>query len=185
MEIITKENITLLISILGACAWIPIVMDKLRQPKVECKILKCDWLKHGKFQYNIPFENGLKREINGTVFVIYMRLISRNNDFPISDFKVNIKFESMSNEMEAYVNYSPSFCVNNINKEFVSEMEKNILFCPSLKKDEVNDLETHFVVESDKTDVEYMKFVFVNTKEKEQVVLVKKDDFKYSLKTFI
>lgn len=87
--------------------------------------------------------------------------------------------------MEAYVNYSPSFCVNNINKEFVSEMEKNILFCPSLKKDEVNDLETHFVVESDKTDVEYMKFVFVNTKGKEQVVLVKKDDFKYSLKTFI
>lgn len=39
-------------------------------------------------------------EINGTIFVIYMGLISRNNDFPISNFKVRIKFESMSNEIE-------------------------------------------------------------------------------------
>lgn len=29
-----------------------------------------------------------------------MGLISRNNDFPISNFKVRIKFESMSNEIE-------------------------------------------------------------------------------------
>lgn len=185
MKIFTQDNITLLISLLGACAWIPILMEKLSRPKIECKILKCDWLEHGKFKYNIPFEHGLVREINGTIFVIYMRLISRNNDFKISDFKVKIKFESMSNELEAYVNYSPSFYANNINKEFVSVIEKNILLCPSLKKDEINDLETHFIVESDKTDVEYMKFVFENTKGKEHIVIMKKDDFKYALKTFV
>lgn len=185
MKIFTQDNITLLISLLGACAWIPILMEKLHKPKIECKILKCDWLEHGKFQYNIPFENGLKKEVNGTVFVINMRLISRYNDFKISNFKVKIKFESMSNELEAFVNYSPSFNVKNIDKEFFSVMEKNILFCPSLKKDEINDLETHFIVESDKTDVEYIKFFFVNTKRKEHIVIMKKDDFKYALKIFV
>lgn len=185
MNIITQDNISFLLSLLGACAWIPIVIEKLRSPKIECKILKCDWLEKGKFQYNIPFGNGLKREINGTVFVIYMRLISRNNDFQISDFKVKIKFESMSKEMEAYVNYSPSFHVNNINKDFLSLIENNILFYPSLKKDEINDLETHFIVESDKTDVEYVKFVFIDTKGKEKIVIKKKDDFKYALRTFV
>lgn len=185
MEIFTKDNITLFISILGACAWIPILMEMLRRPKIECKILKSDWLENGKFQYDIPFNNGLRREINGTIFVIYMRLISRNNNFSISDFKVKIKFESMSNELEAFVNFSPNFHVNNIDKEFVSEIEKNILFCPSLKKDEINDLETHFIVESDKTDVEYVKFIFIDTKGKEQTVVVKKDEFKYALKTFV
>ena len=40
--IFTKENITLVISVLGACAWIPILIEKLRKPKIECKILKCD-----------------------------------------------------------------------------------------------------------------------------------------------
>lgn len=60
MEIISKENIVLLVSILGTCAWRLIVTEKLCRPKVECKILKYDWLEHGKFQYNIPFQNALK-----------------------------------------------------------------------------------------------------------------------------
>lgn len=164
MEVFTKENITMLISLLGACAWIPVITEKLRMPKIECKILSCDWLEQGKFQYLVPFEKELKREINGTVFVVYMRLISRNNNFSISNFKVKVKFESMSNEMDAYVHYSSSFYVNNIGKEFSSNMGSNILYCPSLKKDEVYDLETHFIVESEKTDVQYMKFIFVNYK---------------------
>lgn len=184
MDIFSKENITLLISVLGACAWIPIVMEKLCRPKIECKILKCDWLEHAKFHYNIPFKQGLRREINGTIFVICMRLISRNNDFSISNFKVKVKFESMSNEMEAYVHFSSNFYVNDMDKQFVSKMEDNILYCPSLKKDEINDLETHFIIESDKTDVEYMKFVFTNTNGKDHLVVVKRDDFKYALKSF-
>lgn len=36
--VFTKENITLVISILGACAWLPILIDKLRKPKIELPV---------------------------------------------------------------------------------------------------------------------------------------------------
>lgn len=183
-ELFTKENITLVISVLGACAWLPVLYEKLQKPRIECKILSYDWLEKSKYHYKIPFEDELQKEINGNLFVVYMRLVSRNSDFAISRFKVKIKFLSMQHEIEANVAYSANFTLNNLNATVYSDMDKNILFCPVLRKNEVNDLETHFIVESNKIDVEYMKFIFINVKGKEQVVTVQKDDFKYAFRTF-
>lgn len=184
--IFTKENITLVISVLGACAWIPILIEKLRKPKIECKILKCDWLTNSKFQYSIPFENGLQKEINGTFFIINMRLISRNNDFPINDFRIKIKFCSMGKEIDAHVCYSSHFTINDDPQkpEFKMNMNDNILYYPVLKKNEITDLETHFIVESKKYDVEYIKLIFINTKNKEQIIEMNKEDFKYAFRVF-
>lgn len=183
----TKENITLLISILGACAWLPILIDKLRKAKIECKILKYDWLMDSKFQYTIPFEDGLQQEINGTFFIIRIRLISRNNDFAINDFRLKIKFCSMEKEMDAHVCYS-SYTIVHVDsgeKRYDMNMDDNILFYPVLKKNEITDLETHFIVESKKIDVEYIKFIFINKKKKEQVIKIKKEDFRYAYKAFM
>lgn len=184
--VFTKENITLLISVLGACAWIPILIEKLRKPKIECKILKCDWLTNSMFQYPIPFEGGLQKQINGTFFIISMRLISRNNDFSIKDFRIKIKFCSMEKELDAHVCYSSRFTIKDDPKtpEYDMNMNENILYYPVLKKNEIADLETHFIVESKKYDVEYIKFIFVNTKNKEQIVKKKKEDFKYAFRVF-
>lgn len=183
----TKENVTLMISILGACAWLPILIEKLKKPKIECKILKYDWLTNGKFQYSIPFEDGLQKEINGTFFIIDMRLISRNNDFPINDFQIKIKFCSMDKEIDAHVCYS-SYTIVKVDSEKIKyelSMDKNILFYPVLKKNEITDLETHFIIESKKYDVEYIKFIFVNLKNKKQIIKLKTDDFKYAYKKFM
>lgn len=184
--VFTKENITLVISLLGACAWIPILIEKLRKPKIECKILKCDWLTNSKFQYRIPFEDGLQKEINGTFFIINMRLISRNNDFSINDFQMKIKFSSIEKEMDAHVCYSSHFTINDDPRkpEFDTDMDKNILFYPVLKKNEITDLETHFIVESKKYDIEYIKLIFINTKNKKQTVIMEKEDFKYAFRVF-
>lgn len=185
--IFTKENITLAISILGACAWLPILIEKLRRPKIECKILKYDWLERSNFHYEIPFEGQLRREINGTMFIINMRLVSRNNDFPIDDFLIKIKFSSMEKEMDAYVCFSSRFTINDDSQkpEFNMEMDKNILYYPVLKKNEIADLETHFIVESNKYDVEYVKLIFINTNRKEQIIKLRKEDFKYASRVFV
>lgn len=185
MVLFTKENITLLISILGACAWLPIIVEKIRKPKIECKILKSDWLEGAKYQYNVPFEKGLQKESNGTIYVILLRCISLYNDFVISGFKVKVKFESMSDEVDAYVHFSPNFTVTNLGKEFKSDLGINILYCPVLKKEVVYDLETHFIVENTRTDVEYMKFIFERKNGKSHTIIKRKDDFKYALKTFV
>lgn len=185
--IFTKENITLVISILGACAWLPILIDLLSKPIIECKIRKYDWLTSSKFQYTIPFEGGLQREINGVIFIIGMRLISRNNDFPIKDFRVKIKFCSMEQELNANTLYSPRFTIYDRPQkpEFEMNMNENILYYPVLKKNEIADLETHFIVESNKFDVEYIKFIFIDTKNKEQIIKIDKENFKYATKVFM
>lgn len=181
-----KENITLVISILGACAWLPILIDKLRKPKMECKILKYDWLTESKFQYVMPFEDGLQKEINGTIFIVRMQLISRNNDFSINDFKVKVKFCSMEQEIDTYTFYSSHFIVNNRSNrsEYDMDIEKNILYYPVLKKNEIADLETHFIVESKKYDIEYVKLIFIDVKNNKQIIKIGKDDFKYACKVF-
>ncbi len=183
----TKENITFMISLIGACAWLPIFIEKLRKPKIECKVLKYDWLTNSKFQHSIPFEDGLQKEINGTFFVIDMRLVSRNNDFPINDFQMRIKFCSMEKEIEAHVCYSSYTIVNRDLEKFKYDMnmDKNILFYPVLKKNEIVDLETHFIIESKKYDVEYIKLIFVDLKNKKQIIKLHKDDFKYAYKKFM
>lgn len=132
------------ISILGACAWLPIIVDKFRKPVIECKILKSDCLEGAKYQYNIPFENGLQKEFNRNIYVILLRCISLYNDFVISCFKVKVKYESMSNEEDAYVHFSQNFSITNLNKEYISDLGINILYCTVLKNDIVYDLETHF-----------------------------------------
>jgi len=188
MEIIfTKENIALVVSILGACAWIPFLCEKLRRPKIECKILKYDWLTDSKFQCTIPFENGLQKEINGVIFIIRMRITSRNNDFPIDNFQVKIKFCSMEQEIDAYTLFSSHFTVTSDSKsvEYDMDVHKNILFYPVLKQDDLIDLETHFIVESKKSDVEYIKFIFINNKNKKQIIKMKKEDFKYAHRIFM
>lgn len=38
MNFSMKELMTFIISIIGACAWVPILIDKFRKPKLECKI---------------------------------------------------------------------------------------------------------------------------------------------------
>ena len=89
------------------------------------------------------------------------------------------------NEMKADVFFSPSFNVDDIHKKFSSKIESNILYCSSLKKEEIYDLETHFIVESEKTDVEYMKFIFIDAKGNEKVVIKNKDDFTYAGRKFV
>ena len=185
MDFSAKEGITFIISIIGACAWLPILIDKFRKPKIECKILKNDWLETANYIYNVPFGNGVQKVINGTVFVMMFRCISLNNDFIISKFKVKVKFESMKDELDADVHFSSNFTVKNIGKEFFSDIGMNILYCPVLKKDIVYDLETHFIVEANKTDVEYVKFIFEKEKGKPYIVTINKDDFKFAHKTFV
>lgn len=70
-------------------------------------------------------------------------------------------------------------------KRYDMNMDDNILFYPVLKKNEITDLETHFIVESKKIDVEYIKFIFINKKKKEQVIKIKKEDFRYAYKAFM
>lgn len=127
----------------------------------------------------------MQKVINGTIFVMLFRCISLNNDFIISKFRVKVKFESMSDELDADVHFSSNFKVSNIDKEFYSDIGMNILYCPVLKKDTVYDLETHFIVETNKTDVEYVKFIFEKEKGKLYIVIISKEDFKFAHKTFV
>lgn len=48
----------------------------------------------------MPFEDGLQKEISGTIFIVRMQLISRNNDFSIDDFNVKVKFCSIEQEID-------------------------------------------------------------------------------------
>ena len=185
MNFSAKELMTFIISVIGACAWVPILIDKFRKPKIECKILKNDWLEKANYRYDIPFENGVQKVINGTIFVIVFRCVSLNNDFIISKFRVKVKFRSMMDELDADVHYSSNFTVDNIEKKFHSDIGMNVLYCPVLKKDMVYDLETHFIVETNKTDIEYVKFIFEKEKGKPYIVTINKDDFKFAHKTFV
>ena len=188
MEWMTKEILTLFISIIGACAWLPIVLEKLRRPKIECKVLEFNWIKNGVFPSYLPFEDGLKKDYYGNIYLLCMRVISRYNDFSLQDFKVKVKFGSITDEVEAIVHCAPHFTITNTDSKpdrtYIRDAGKNILNCALLKKDASEDLETHFIVETKKSDVEYFKLIFVNTHGKHHEVIVKKDDLKCALDVF-
>lgn len=42
----------------------------------------------------------MQKEISGTIFIVRMQLISRNNDFSIDDFNVKVKFCSIEQEID-------------------------------------------------------------------------------------
>lgn len=92
----------------------------------------------------------------------------------------------MEKEIDVHVCYSSRFTIYDDPKkpEFEMNMNDNILYYPVLKKNEITDLETHFIVESKKFDVEYIKLVFINTKNKEQIIKMRKEDFKYAFRVF-
>jgi len=92
----------------------------------------------------------------------------------------------MGKEIDAHVCYSSHFTINDDPQkpEFKMNMNDNILYYQVLKKNEITDLETHFIVESKKYDVEYIKLIFINTKNKEQIIEMNKEDFKYAFRVF-
>lgn len=106
------------------------------------------------------------------------------NDFFLSEFKVRVKFESMSNEVDAHIYFTPNIEVKNLNKTFVSDIGCNVLYCPVLKRDELYDLEVQCIIENKRTDIEYVKFLFIDDKKKEQIVKIRKTDFKDAMKLF-
>ena len=183
-----QEILTLLISIIGACAWLPIVFEKIKRPKIECRVLEFNWIKNGVFPSYIPFEDGLKKEYCGNIYLLCMRIISRHNDFSLRDFKVKVKFGSISDEVDAIVHCAPHFTVTNTNSKSSRKYErnagKNILNCTLLRKDTSEDLETHFIVETTKNDVEYFKLIFINTCGKSYTVIIQKEDLKCALDVF-
>ena len=123
-------------------------------------------------------------KVNGNVYKIKARFISKKNDYSISDFKLKVKFNSMSEEMDAYVYYSPNFEERNTGKIFETDMNTNLLFCPVLKEDQCYDLDIHFVVESNNEDIQYIKFIFLSSNKTRRVVKVKKDEFKHAVRSF-
>lgn len=174
----TKENITLLISILGACAWLPVLFEYFRKPDIACKILAYEYLENGTHEECVPFENNMLKIIKGTIYVVDMVLVSNNTDFLLNSFKVYVKYESMNKELEAYVYYGLYFNNWDTNAHYEADIRNNILYCPVFKKNEKLCVQTHFIVETNKTDVEYMKFVFVNKKNKQCIKILDKRDFK-------
>lgn len=95
-----------------------------------------------------------------------------------------MKFESMSNEVDAHIYFTPNIEVKNLNKTFVSDIGCNVLYCPVLKRDELYDLEVQCIIENKRTDIEYVKFLFIDDKKKEQIVKIRKTDFKDAMKLF-
>ena len=181
----TKENITLLISILGACAWLPVLFEYFRKPDIVCKILAFDYLENGTHEEEVPFEKERKKIIQGTIYIVDMILVSNNLDFLLKNFKVYVKYESMNKELEAYVHYSLNFTNYDTDRNYIMDINKNILYCPVLKKNEKLSVETHFIVETNKIDVEYMKFVFINKNNKECIRIIERKDFECANSIFI
>ena len=129
-------------------------------------------------------KQGLKKEYYGNTYLLCLRVISRNNDFPLEAFKAKIKFCSMTEEMDAIVHCAPQFNVTDTNKVYKRDVSKNILYCPLLIKNRVYDLETHIIVESKKQDIEYFKLIFINTRGKRRTVKVTKKDLTCALDAF-
>ena len=180
----TKENLTLLISILGACAWLPVLFEYFRKPDIACKILAFGYLENSTYEEEVPFEKERKKIIQGTGYIVDMILLSNNLDFLLKNFKVYVKYESMNKELEAHVHYGSKFTDYVTGRNYEMDINKNILYCPVLKKNEKSNVEAHFIVETNRIDVEYMKFVFINKNNKECIRIMERKDFENANRIF-
>lgn len=174
------DIVSLILSFVGAGAWLPYILEKLKKSKIEGKILKYSVLTNGSYYKPIPFECDSGETIQGTIFLVRFRLISLHRDFHINDVSVKVKFKSKTCEYDT----NAYFCddVTMSGEKHKLKQEDSLLMCPVLLKNSTNDLDIQFIVKCSCSDIEYMDLYLKDYRNKAKIVRFKQPDFNNAIK---
>lgn len=119
-----KENITLVLSLIGALAWSPFIYEVLQKPQLEAKLLGLAWSQDYQFNAFDPFTNS-NNTLQGIGYFPKIAIVSLKKNFNIKNVEVFIKYPGEWELRKGEIFYAPQ-----INMTFVGEGKARILKIP-------------------------------------------------------
>lgn len=180
------DYVTLILSILGALAWLPTIIDYLIKPILKAKLIGVYCLTESEYTPGSILSHS-KDTIKGTTFILRLSLQSIKKDFNISSIRVTVKTSHNETEIEAI----PYYCPYVIEKSSLGERnlylkyEENILFYSCFLKNQRIIGDIMFITEIDvnKSNFEYFNVEFFDN-EKMQSIILEGDEVSNSIKLF-
>jgi hypothetical protein len=177
------EVITLIISILGALAWLPFIFDLSKRSKLFGKVINY-W--HGIDSKTEYYEFGKKKIAQGLQYIIKLSTVVINKSYYLKDSEVYIKYVNDKAIHKGIIFWPDVFVVSDENKKQRNlriKQEESIKFLHVLQKDETTDFYVIFIVENvkneDVSSFEFFEFRFINHKGKIIKLKVKREDIDF------
>ncbi len=168
------EDITLILSILGALAWLPTILNFLIKPKIKAKLIGLYCLADSVYHPGTILSPP-KNTINGTTFILRLSIQSIKKDFNINNIRVAVKTVDYKTEVEATPYYCPYVTEKSKSEERKINLkyDENILFYSSFLKNERIIGDIMFITDIDVTrsNFEYFNIEFFDDNETQSIIL--------------
>ena len=180
------DDVTLILSILGALAWLPTIIDFLMKPILKAKLIGLYCLAESEYTPGSILSSP-KSTIKGTTFILRLSLQSIKKDFNISSIRVAVKTSDYETEVEATPYYCPYVKEKKGSEErrLCLKYEENILFYSNFLKNQriIGDIMFITDIDVNTSNFEYFNIEFYDN-ETMQSIILKGEEVSNSIKVF-
>ncbi len=168
------DKVTFILSLLGALAWLPTIINFLITPELKAKLIGLYCLSESEYQPG-SILSSQKNTIKGTTFILRLSLQSIKKDFNISGVRVAVKTSDYETEVEAIPYYCP--CVkersNSNERNLCLKYEENILFYSYFLKNQriIGDIMFITDIDVNTSNFEYFNIEFFDNEEMQSIIL--------------
>lgn len=159
----SSTYLSLIISIIAAGAWIPILMEKFKRRKLKAKIFQAKELIIYDYKNNdvsLYVENN-----NSTLFLFRYKLVIENKDFFIDSFETKVKFKEQKDMKVFSEFYYPNtyYEKEGVGKRLSVPFSSMIIGQGTLKADTAYDLySTVFINEKIENEIEWIEITLLD-----------------------
>lgn len=165
-----------ILSLAGAMAWIPYILEKVNKPKVFCIIKKYTWSEDVQVSYCVPFDK--RKDIKkGSLITLDTSITCINNDLYYKNIEVKIKYKSDEKVYIGEVVIIKSISEPNLNTSREFNFYDNILSKSVILKEKSFDAQIMILVNINRNDIEYIDLAFIRTNGKKAELRLGIEDF--------